>query len=363
MSFYFHGIGTALPPRSIKQLDAARLAQSFRQLAPSSQQLAHRLFERCGVENRHSVILENLSGAVTDLQSFYLPAQNELDFGPTTAERMRFYEAAAASLALPAAQRALQSAQIGAAEVTHLITISCTGFHSPGIDVSLTRALGMSPGVARTHIGFMGCHAALNGWRVAKAFADSIPDACVLMCAVELSSLHYQYRSSTDAIVANALFADGAAAAVGRSSAPTKPCWQLKGSTSTIIPETEELMCWRIGDHGFEMTLSPTVPELIEKHLREWVSDWLATEGFTLSDIAAWAIHPGGPRILAACGAACGLDEQALQPSTQVLADFGNMSSPTVLFILERLQQQFAGQPCVVLAFGPGLTIEAALLV
>jgi predicted naringenin-chalcone synthase len=362
MSFYFHGIGTALPPRSLTQSSSARLAQSFRHAGSPENPLAARMFERCGVENRHMVVLPENAGPEDEGQTFYRPAEAHDDFGPTTGERMQFYESAAAGLALPAAQRAMHGAQISPGEVTHLITISCTGFQAPGIDVSLMRNLGLPAGIARTHIGFMGCHAALNGWRVAKAFTDGNPESCVLMCAVELSSLHYQYRWSSDAVVANALFADGAAAVVGKSGPSSEPCWQLRASASTVVPETEEMMRWRVGDHGFEMTLSPRVPELIDRHLGDWLARWLATEGFNLRDIAAWAVHPGGPRILAACQTACGLDAEALRPSTEVLAELGNMSSPTVLFILERLKRRFAGEPCVVLAFGPGLTIEAALL-
>ena len=121
-------------------------------------------------------------------------------------------------------------------------------------------------------------------------------------------------------------------------------------------------MTWRIGDNGFEMTLSAKVPELIRERLRDWLTNWLAGLGLSIGQIASWAIHPGGPRILAACGNACGLEDSALQVSAGVLSEFGNMSSPTILFILDRLQRQSAGAPCVALAFGPGLTIEAALL-
>ena len=127
---------------------------------------------------------------------------------------------------------------------------------------------------------------------------------------------------------------------------------------SVVLPNTTELMSWRIGDHGFQMTLSPQVPQIIDDHLSPWLSAWLAEHGLAIGDIQAWAIHPGGPRILDACATAVGLAEESLRDSREVLSQFGNMSSPTILFILDRMQRRGA-RPCVVLAFGPGLTIEA----
>ncbi|MBC7815609.1 MAG: hypothetical protein IAG10_01775, partial [Planctomycetaceae bacterium] len=138
--------------------------------------------------------------------------------------------------------------------------------------------------------------------------------------------------------------------------------WHLLASGSVVLPETLGDMGWRICDHGFEMTLSARVPELIKHHLRPWLSDWLGSRSLTLDDIRSWAFHPGGPRILSAAGDALGLRREQWAVSESVLADFGNMSSPTILFILDRLRSKAEVGPCVALAFGPGLTIEAALL-
>jgi prepilin-type processing-associated H-X9-DG protein len=362
MSLHLHGIGTAVPRHFIEQGDAAVVARTVCAPSRAQQQVLARLYQRSGVRTRHSVVLQGSTNGVPARQAFYIPATESDDPGPSTAERMQIYEESAEVLGASAAAAALANADSTPREVTHLVTISCTGFHSPGVDVALVRELGLNPGVARTHVGFMGCHAALNGLRVAKAFTDSDPEACVLMCAVELCSLHYQYGWHPDRIVSNALFADGAAAVVARGRAGANPGWQLNSSASAVVPETEEAMRWHIRDHGFEMTLSAKVPELIQQTLRPWIENWLAGAGLSLEDVASWAIHPGGPRILAACREACGLDETDLQASADVLAEFGNMSSPTVLFILERLRRTGAAGPCVALAFGPGLTIEAALL-
>lgn len=165
---------------------------------------------------------------------------------------------------------------------------------------------------------------------------------------------------------ANALFADGAAAVVAgpadSSDRSMHTDWQLVDSASTIVPETEPLMTGHIRDHGFQMGLSPQVPVIIERELRPWLTKWLARNELTIETIGCWAIHPGGPRILQARANALGLTEDQLRTSQDVLASYGNMSSPTVLFIVERLQRENLRPPCVLLAFGPGLTAEAALL-
>ena len=364
MSMQLEAIGTAVPPHFIAQAAAAGVAEKLFASSGQHSQVLAKLYRRSGVRTRHSVVLRASTNGAPAEQNFYRPVSGADDGGPTTAERMHAYEQAASQLAARACSDALTQTSLARQQVTHLVTASCTGFSSPGVDAALVRELGLNAGVARTHVGFMGCHAALNALRVARAFTDSQPDSCVLVCAVELCSLHFQYGWNPDRVVSNALFADGAAAVVARSQARSnrgRPAWQLVSSKSAIVPNSEDAMRWHIRDHGFEMTLSPRVPDLIRARLRPWLAAWLAEERLALADVRTWAIHPGGPRILAACGEACGLSESALRTSSDVLAEYGNMSSPTILFILERLRRQEASGPCVAVAFGPGLTIEAAL--
>ncbi len=343
------GLGTAVPQGRISQAEALALAPQMLTASPRQQRLLERIYQRSGVTHRHC-----LPPAVSP--------------NPTTAERMRRYQPAALELAHRAARLALEDAGIEARAITHLITVSCTGFGAPGFDLALIASLPLSMDVARTHVGFMGCHGAFNGLRVARAFVEADPRACVLLCAVELCSLHLQEGWNPDHIVANALFADGAGAVVavgsevGGPSSSKRGGLQLVASSSTVLPGTEDLMGWTIEDHGFSMVLSSQVPSRIAAHLRPWLDLWLAGQGLALPKVETWAVHPGGPRILRAVLESAGLQPAQINLSTEVLAEFGNMSSATILFILERLRTRAGSGPCLALGFGPGLTVEAALL-
>ncbi len=357
------GLGTAVPPHRIQQHDAVDLASAICDPVGSKTASLKRLYRHSHVHTRHSALLESSSNGVPVRQSFYPPAEDEATRGPTTEERMEVYGSSASALALEAARLALDESSKPAGEVTHLITVSCTGFHAPGVDLQLCDDLELSAEVECTHVGFMGCHGALNALRVADAIAARNPDSCILICAVELCSLHYQYGWSAEHLVSNSLFADGAAAIVGEPRAnPRDDRPRVLATGSCRIPNTAELMSWRIGDHGFAMSISPRVPAAIERALRPWIAQWLSGQGFDLSEIDAWAIHPGGPRILDACADALDLSDQDLQPSRDVLQRYGNMSSPTVLFVLDEIRHTRVHSLCVLLAFGPGLRAEATLI-
>jgi len=359
MSTHIAGWGFALPEGRVTQLEAAEHAVAMWGEKAGLGSTIPALYRRTGVKSRHSVIVES-HGEGAMPQSFYQPAVDLDDRGPTTAERMAYYEQAALGLAERAAASALENAAVRGDSITHLVTVSCSGFEAPGVDIGLVTRLGLNPGVTRTNVGFMGCHGAFNGLRVAEAFAASNPKARVLVVCVELCSLHQQYSSDPQQIVANALFADGAAAIVVQSG-PQKSQWRLLDQSSLILPETSEMMSWRIRDNGFEMTLSPAVPDLIRNDLRSWLESWLPRNGLSLADLRSFAVHPGGPRILNAVIEGLDLRAESLDASRGILSEYGNMSSPTILFILNRLRSTGAEAPCLALAFGPGLTIEAAL--
>jgi predicted naringenin-chalcone synthase len=375
MSFVINGIGTANPPEYMTPeagLEAARFlagpdVRTSTWLGP--------VYAHSGAERRYLVlagpVLDDILAGTDHTGSPFLPTLERDGVGPTTAERMNVYAEEAGPLAVRAAAKAMAESGFAAGTITHLITVSCTGFVAPGVDLALITGLGLRQTVERTHVGFMGCHGALNGLRVARAFTTADPTARVLLSAVELCGLHYHYGNTADKLIANAIFADGAAAIVGSGSAGRQQVrsqdrlipWSLALSGSCLIPGTAGQMGWTLGNHGFEMTLSRKVPGVIAANLRPWLETWLGENGLTLDGIKSWAIHPGGPKILAAVGESLGLSPDALAPSRAVFADYGNMSSPTVLFILERLRLTKAPRPCVALGFGPGLVAEGAVFV
>ncbi len=365
------GLGTALPPGRVPQDLAAALAVERCCDTPQQARLLQSLYRQTSVRSRGSV-LDNGPGRATP-GDFYPPPNGHRGQGPGVAERMRTYAAQAPGLAETAARAAIAEAGVAPADVAQLVVVSCTGFSSPGVEFELIQRLGLPATVGRTSIGFMGCHGAINGLRVTRALAAAQPGRPVLMCAVELCSLHFQYGWNPQQIVANALFGDGAGALVGVAHGPnhvdaatphTAPAMaRVLDTRSCLVPESTGDMTWIIGDHGFEMTLSPRVPSLIEEHLRPWLTAWLAEHGLAIGDVGSWVVHPGGPRVLAAAETALSLPAGAADPSREVLAEHGNMSSPTVLFILDRLRRKGALRlPCVMLAFGPGLVVEGAIL-
>ena len=362
MKFSIRGLGTATPPHSVAQVDAVQAAQTFCCSTDQQRQWLRLVYLRSGIERRHSVLLENGDAGIEGRQSFYPPQRDPEDRGPTTAQRMQRYEREAPLLARRAAEQALARAEWPASEIDHLITVSCSGFVSPGFEFSLIRDLGLRPNVSRSQIGFMGCHGALIGLRSAGMFSRAEPDSRVLLCAVELCTLHQQYGFHQEQIVANGLFADGAAAIVGQVVPRFDPGWGIFRHETLMLPDSAQCMGWRIGDHGFEMRLTPEVPELIGRSLRGWLDGWLAEVGLRCEAVPTWAVHPGGPRVLHATREALDLPERALEVSHEVLRNYGNMSSPTILFILDQPRQRQAPLPCVALAFGPGLSIEAALI-
>jgi predicted naringenin-chalcone synthase len=366
MSFAILGLGTSAPPTTITQSQAAAIAQVVNARTEKQSALLPVLFRLSGIESRkvifqHDVVRDVLEGD-TGTKSIFLPKGPD-DRGPTTGQRMSFYLQEAGKLAVSAARQCIDRAGWRPSDVTHLITVSCTGFSAPGVDYELIQRLELPAGVERTHVGFMGCHGAFNGLRVARAFADADPAVRVLVCAVELCSLHYHYGWDPEKMVGNALFSDGAAAiaGTGATNAPAST-WHVTGSGSCLFPESADDMRWTIGDHGFEMALSARVPELIGRHLRPWLEKWLTRHGLAIKDITSWAIHPGGPRILSAIEESLGLPHAATAVSREVLSECGNMSSATVLFLLDRLRSRQAPRPCVALGFGPGLAAEAMLL-
>lgn len=353
------GLGTALPEVAVSQERAAAISTALVCRDHRQERLLQTLFRRAGVNARHTVLLQH-PDAEPDL---YRPPASEDDRGPSTAARMAVYEQAAAPLAARAASRALAGAALDPGDITHLITVSCTGFYAPGLDVDLIGRLRLHAGVARTHVGFMGCHGAFNALGLAGAIVGSRPTARVLVVSVELCTLHFCYEWDAEKLVANALFADGASAFVCGAGGSEKdlaaPALHIGPFASAVLPDSRAAMTWNVGDHGFSMTLSAAVPDLIRRHVPAWMNGWLSPCGLDAADVQMWAVHPGGPRILDAFEGAVQLSPAALATSRQVLGAHGNMSSATLGFILQAMRDGGGGGPGVAVGFGPGLTVEA----
>lgn len=350
MSARLLGIGLATPEGRLNQRDAAEMVAAIGSVKPSRARAMAHLFEQSGIESRAMAIVDG------GRQTFYNGAMVGTD------TRMRKYHQIAPALAHQACERALAKAGMNAADVTHLVTASCTGLASPGVDIALVRSLGLPVSTQRANVGFMGCHAALNALRVARAIAIAEPDANVLVCCVELCSLHMQASQKDGSAVADALFADGAAACiVGSSDDSAAP--ELRKSASVLLPDSLEHMSWMIGQSGFTMTLSPAVPDVLAMHVRPWIEGVLADASMRIDDVRSWAIHPGGPRVLQSVVEALDLPTGAGHASSKTLRSHGNMSSATVMFIIASLLDDDAGLPMLAMAFGPGLTGEALLLV
>lgn len=347
------GIGTAVPEHDIAQAQAADLAEAHCVDADArSRRVIGALYRRAGVERRGSVLADEHG-----VMAFYRPGEAL----PSTGERMGLYARHATNLGARACRVALERAGTGAGSITHLVTVSCTGFAAPGVDLELIERLGLGPETRRTHIGFMGCHAAVNAIAVARAFAMADPGARVLVCCVELCSLHFDHDADAQGHVANALFADGAGAVVVGAS--DNGGVEIASVASVVLPDSKGMMSWHIGDRGFRMRLSPSVPAVLAACVPAWLDAWLMRDvGIGVAGVGSWAVHPGGPRVLSALGGALGLSDEAIEDSRAVLADHGNMSSPTLLFIIERLLGGDCPLPLVAMAFGPGLGGEALLL-
>jgi predicted naringenin-chalcone synthase len=254
------------------------------------------------------------------------------------------------------------------ADVTHVVTVSCTGFYAPGPDIEVVRALGLDPAVQRYHVGFMGCYGAFPALRTAADLCRADPDAVVLVVAVELCTLHLHPAEDVDTVLSSSLFADGGAAAVvtARPAPAGTPLLELDRFASALVVEGEHDMAWTIGDQGFDMVLSSQVPRLVEAHLPQALKPLIGDgrDGRGVAEIDLWAVHPGGRSILDRVQSALDLPAERLAASRSVLRRYGNMSSATVLFVLADLLAGATPEPASVcaLAFGPGVSVESALL-
>jgi predicted naringenin-chalcone synthase len=338
------GIGAALPP----SYDQDQLWHDVFRWHFSRSRVAQRIFSASGVQSRHSAVDPAEFAAVAD---------------SSTAERMRRYGELAPPLGLRAVQDALAAADTDAEAIGLLVVATCTGYRTPGLDIALAEALPLRTDARRLLIGHTGCHAALPTLATIADYVEVHRRPAVMLC-LELTSLHIQPASiDPGQMVSHALFGDAAAALVLSPNDDEAPGLRVADIASRTDTGRSNQMTWDITDLGFRMGLSPEVPDALAEQVGPLLKDLLGRHGYDLTDVHGWAVHPGGPRILEAVEESLGLDPTALAASRKVLAEHGNCSSGTVLLVLREILAAGAPTgPIVAMAFGPGLTLYAALL-
>ena len=346
---WLNRIGTAVPPHDVHAASVAFCRGLFKDERERS--ILERMVAQADIAHRFSILAahEAPEWGDYDQEGFY-----RRDAFPSTSARMALYEPAARELA----GQAIAAVDLGprdAARVTHLIVASCTGFSAPGLDFHIMRDAGLPDTVERTIVGFMGCFAAVNALKLARHIVRSEPHALVLVVNVELCSLHLQEQFHFPKLMSFLLFADGASAALVSSESEGLA---LDGFRAASVPNSEELITWHIRDTGFEMELSGQVPGQIRRFLREGGAPFLGEHA--VDPATRWAVHAGGRSILDAVQQGLSLAPEALRHSRAVLREFGNMSSATLMFVLQRILLEPArGRRGIAMAFGPGLTVES----
>lgn len=358
---YLHGIETAVPRSSYSQEYARDFMRALPVYTDKHKRFIDRIYDRSAIEKRHTVIDDY--GKAPGEYRFYPPTADLLP-EPSIDKRNDLYIPEANRLSLEAARKLLDGRYGPRAEdITHVVTASCTGFSAPGFDFYLAKTLPLPDTVDRFHIGFMGCYAAFPALKLAHSLCRSDPKATVLVVATELCTLHFQQRLEADFIISNALFADGTGGAlVSARQWGTGPRLALEAFSSVVVPDSEEEMTWKVGSVAFDMRLSAYVPKFIGETIRDIVLRLAEELGISLEEIAHWAIHPGGRAILDRAAAALALEPGALEHSYTVLRNYGNMSSATIFFVLKRHLESPGTGPLFASAFGPGLTVESALM-
>ncbi len=364
MPVYIQNIATAVPEESFEQSFLRDKMKKYVSGRPATERIIHRLYSNSGITKRHTVVNDFHSNGHPRL--FF--KENGMMAEPSTKTRNDLYTHHAKKLFAEVAQRLLaENEEIQKDSITHVITVSCTGFFAPEPAYEIVKQLGLPATAQRFHVGFMGCFAVFPALKMAQAFCRSDPNATVMVVSVELCTLHLQASDNTDQLISGAVFADGGAGAILSSKEPntSEPVLRMDQFQTSIAEKSEEDMAWTIGDTGFDMVLSTYVPEIIQANLKESVMPLLRTYHLKKEDITHWTIHPGGRAILDKVEKSLGIKPKQIKPARTVLANYGNMSSATILFVLKELLQEKAARAeerTLAMAFGPGLTIESSLL-
>ena len=353
-------IATSSPTYKHLQSDIHSFMQENYLLDTGGKRKLKFLYDHSGINTRHSVIPDYN----TSLEKRgFIPTNPSASF-PTLETRMQIFETEALTLSMEAINKCIDGI-IDTKLVTHLITISCTGMSAPGLDLQLMHALSMPSSIFRTSINFMGCYAAIHGLKLAKMICDSTPNSNVIVVATELCTLHFQKEFTEDNAASSLLFADGSAAILISNCLSGYPKLSIKNFYAEVVEKGKADMAWNISSKGFLMTLSSYIPQLIEADIENLIQKALHVNELDISDVTHWCIHPGGKRILDLVQRKMKLTDEDLQYARKVLFNHGNMSSPTVLYVLKEIIDNLNEQPATIegMAFGPGLTMETFTVV
>jgi predicted naringenin-chalcone synthase len=346
-------IGTALPEHCHEQSNILQFMQKAYKLDAVEARKLSFLYRHSEINNRYSVIED--FGKPDSEWSFI---QKDGEDNPSLNERMQIFDEHALSLSVNAINDCINEV-ISSKEITHLITVSCTGMSAPGLDLQVAEKLGLSPNVFRTSVNFMGCYAAIHALKIAKMICDSTSNSNVIIVCTELCTIHFQQAYSLDNAASSLLFADGSAAVLVSNTINNASYLKLRSFYSEVAYQGKGDMSWRISDKGFLMTLSAYVPQLIQEDIECFVNKALQAANMTKDEITHWCLHPGGKKILEVIQSKLHLSDEDLSCSKEVLWQYGNMSSPSILFVLKKIMAGLDSSANVFgVAFGPGLTME-----
>ena len=353
-------IATNVPDFKHQQEDIFLFADAIHSKNETDSRKLKFLYHQSGISTRYSVIPDyNL---LMHQREFY-PQTENLEPFPGLEKRMEWYDKNAGTLSVKTIKDCIQD-KIGVEDITHLITVSCTGMSAPGIDLEIMEALNLPSTIFRTSVNFMGCYAAIHALKIANAICIAEPAANVVIVCTELCTLHFQKENSIDNITSTLLFADGCAAVLVQNNISNLKGLLLKSFFSDVSFRGKKDMSWQLSSKGFLMTLSGYVPELVREDFNKLVGKALEKASLIKEDIDYWCIHPGGKKILQCIQQSLLLKEENLSYSYGVLREYGNMSSPTILFVLQKILadielKNITGKQTIFgAAFGPGLTME-----
>lgn len=354
-------IGTALPAFKHRQQDILQFMQNIYALAEADKRRIRFLYHQSAIDTRYSVV-PDYSRPLSEWK-FY-PQTENLDPFPSLEHRMNWYQKYAAPLSMHAVRDCLDG-KFREQNITHLITVSCTGMSAPGLDLQLMELLDLPKNTYRTSVNFMGCYAAIHAMKMADAICSANVNAQVLIVCTELCTLHFQREPTMDNISSSLLFGDGSAAALVTHDSHPHRGIHFDGFYSEVIPKGKKDMAWELSSSGFLMTLSHFIPDLLEEDFDAFTGRALASANLQKEDITRWCIHPGGKKILEAVHKSLPHPNGQLDHCYEVLKQYGNMSSPTILFVLKRIMhtlfhsgEKREKENIFGAAFGPGLTLE-----